>query len=123
MFRKGFVRNYAMQEANEDYAETYSDYVSYSYEKWNRIMTIAAQCHTCDGTGKVKVTVDKETKQIDCTDCSGSGAGNGANKINEKVNFIRNYMMSSFGLDLDKLREVVHRRKSELPDIDLSTLE
>lgn len=85
----GFVRNYAMQEANEDFAETCSDYIVYSDAKWAQI---------------------KKT------------AGANYAKIEEKVDFIRRYLQSSFGLDIDKLREVVQRRATEIKDLDLDNL-
>lgn len=85
----GFVRNYAMQEPDEDFAETCADYIVYSDAKWNTI---------------------KE------------GAGENYAKIEEKVEFIRAYLQSSFGLDIDRLREVVQRRASEIKDLNLDTL-
>lgn len=113
-YRRGFVRNYAMQEAKEDFAETYSDYVGYSYAKWNNIMKIAAQCRDCAGSGKVGGG--------NCTTCGGSGEGDGAQRILDKVDFIRRYMKSSYNLDIDELREIVHRRDSEIADLDLGKL-
>lgn len=109
-YRKGFVRNYAMQEAKEDFAETYADYVGYSYAKWDNILEIAAQCPTCAGKG------------TNCNDCGGTGKGDGAQKIMNKIALIRNYMLSSFGIDIDQLREVAHRRNAELGDLNLNSL-
>jgi substrate import-associated zinc metallohydrolase lipoprotein len=38
---KGFIRNYAMVEGREDYAETYSQYITNSDELWNSKLAIA----------------------------------------------------------------------------------
>mgnify|MGYP004447476769 FL=1 len=112
-YRKGFVRNYAMQEASEDIAETYADYVSYSPKRWNNIMTTAAQCKTCHGDA---------AKKASCATCGGTGKGDGAQKIMDKIYRIRTYLKTSFSFDIDKLREVVQRRNAELSTIDLDNL-
>lgn len=88
-YAKGFVRNYAMQEANEDFAETTADYIVYTDKKWAEI---------------------KEK------------AGDNYSKIEEKVAFIRAYLKSAYGIDIDKLRAVVQRRASELKYLDLDHL-
>lgn len=88
-YAAGFVRNYAMQEASEDFAETMADYITYTDEKWATIK---------------------------------SYAGSNYSKIEEKISFIRNYMQSSFGVDIDALRKVVQRRASELETLDLDHL-
>lgn len=89
-YKLGFVRNYAMQEANEDFAETCADYIVYSDTKWNGILNAAG--------------------------------ADGKAKILEKVAFIRSYLMSAFGVDLDQLRTTVQRRASEIKTIDLDNL-
>lgn len=48
-YKLGFVRNYAMQEANEDFAETCADYIVYSDSKWNGILNAAG----ADGKAKI----------------------------------------------------------------------
>jgi len=89
-YKLGFVRNYAMQEANEDFAETCADYIVYSDSKWNGILKAAG--------------------------------ADGKAKILEKVAFIRSYLMSAFGVDLDQLRTAVQRRASEIKNLDLDNL-
>lgn len=89
-YSKGFVRNYAMQEPNEDFAETLADYIVYTDSKWATIK---------------------------------AGAGDNFTKIEEKIAFIRSYMMTSYGIDIDKLREIVQRRASELKYLNLDTLD
>lgn len=86
----GFVRNYAMQEANEDFAETMADYIVYTDSKWATIK---------------------------------AGAGSNYSKIEEKLSFIRSYMQTTYGIDIDKLREIVQRRALELKYLNLDTLD
>lgn len=88
-YSKGFVRNYAMQEPNEDFAETCADYIVYSDAKWADIKR---------------------------------QAGANYSKIEEKVAFIRAYLESAYGINIDKMREVVQRRASELKYLDLDHL-
>lgn len=89
-YAAGFVRNYAMQEASEDFAETMADYITYTDTKWAYIKKYA-------GT-------------------------TGYAKIEEKIAFIRSYMLTSYGVDIDQLRKSVQRRASELSTLDLDHL-
>lgn len=49
-------------------------------------------------------------------------AGEGAAIINAKFDIVYNYMLNSWGINLDELREVVQRRQSEIETLDLETL-
>jgi len=57
-----------------------------------------------------------------CSVCLGTGTSDGDVKIEEKVEFIRNYLQSSFGLDIDALREEVQQRAAKLDQLDLEHL-
>jgi len=46
----------------------------------------------------------------------------GAAKINEKLEYVRNYMKNSWGLDIDRMRSIVMRRAGELKTLDLEHL-
>nr|WP_311471271.1 putative zinc-binding metallopeptidase [uncultured Porphyromonas sp.] len=46
----------------------------------------------------------------------------GANLINQKLTLIKDYTQSSWGLDLDQLRDVVIRRGGQVATLDLSKL-
>jgi substrate import-associated zinc metallohydrolase lipoprotein len=51
-------------------------------------------------------------------------AGNeGGELINKKLTMVRSYMKDSWGLDIDKMRDIVQRRASEISTLDLTTLE
>ena len=43
VYTKGFIRNYAMVEPREDYAELYSQYIVDTDEDWNRKMRLAGE--------------------------------------------------------------------------------
>lgn len=47
----------------------------------------------------------------------------GGELINKKLTMVRSYMKDSWGLDIDKMRNIVQRRASELSALDLTTLE
>ena len=49
-------------------------------------------------------------------------AGDGADIINAKFDIVYNYMLNTWGINLDDLREVVQRRQSEIETLDLETL-
>ena len=43
--------------------------------------------------------------------------------INQKFTIVYNYMLETWGINLDDLREIVLRRQQEIPELDLSTIE
>lgn len=47
----------------------------------------------------------------------------GAAIINQKFTIVYNYMLETWGINLDDLREIVLRRQQEIPELDLSTIE
>lgn len=49
-------------------------------------------------------------------------AGNGANYIQQKLDIVKEYMSSSWGIDLDRLREIVQRRSVQVIFLDLKNL-
>lgn len=51
-----------------------------------------------------------------------AGAEGGA-LINKKLTMVRSYMKDSWGLDINKMRDIVQRRASEISALDLTTLE
>ena len=46
----------------------------------------------------------------------------GAVKLEAKIRIVREYLQSSWNIDLDKLRDIVQRRSGEITKIDLDTL-
>lgn len=47
----------------------------------------------------------------------------GAALINQKLAIVRSYMQESWGLDIDKMRDCIQRRGSQLGSLDLETLD
>lgn len=47
----------------------------------------------------------------------------GASVINEKFTIVYNYMLETWDINLDDLREIVLRRQLEIPELDLNTIE
>ena len=47
----------------------------------------------------------------------------GAAIINQKFTIVYNYMLETWGINLDDLREIVLMRQQEIPELDLSTIE
>lgn len=87
---KGFIRNYAMVEGREDFAETMSQYITNSDATWaNKLQRAGAS---------------------------------GAAIINRKLEMIRDYMATSWNLDLDELHRAVQHRAQELEELDLEHL-
>jgi len=94
--KEGFVSGYASGEYNEDFAETYSTYVTMSEEGWQTIL---------DNAEKTSTAID------------------GKAAIEKKLEMVRTYFQDSWGIDIDKIRDIVIRRASEVPSLDLRTLD
>lgn len=51
-----------------------------------------------------------------------TNAGDGGSVIQSKFDIVYNYMMDSWGIDLNELRSVILRRESEIPTLDLTDI-
>ena len=49
-------------------------------------------------------------------------AGDGASIISAKFDIVYNYMLNSWNIDLNELRDVIQRRQGEIDTLDLETL-
>ena len=96
----GFISNYARKEDREDFAELLSMYVTNTPAQWAAWMEAAS--------------VDEE-----------GNPASGADIITSKMEIVKRYMMDTFGIDVDRLREVVIRRQDEVAAglVDLTSLE
>jgi hypothetical protein len=56
-------------------------------------------------------------------DAKMSIANNGASTINLKLEIIRTYMKNVWNVDIDKLRDIIQRRSSQINYLDLTSLE
>ncbi len=52
----------------------------------------------------------------------GSASATGQALINQKLELVKDYLKTSWGIDLDALRDIVQRRSGEILSMDLSTL-
>ncbi len=87
--KDGFVTTYSTAGASEDFVEVFATYITSSDEEWQEILTGAA----ADGAA-------------------------GAERINKKLDIVKNYMKSSWGIDLDQMRSVVERRYGDISKLD-----
>ena len=92
---EGFVTGYATKEYNEDFAETYSVYVTSSDEIWNQILETAK-------------SQDKDAPKI----------------IQQKLDIVKSYLYEQWNIDIDKLRDKIQEKTSEesLKSLNLKTL-
>lgn len=102
--KDGFVSGYASGEANEDFVEIYSIYVTHTASAWAKILH--------DGTVWTKDSTGKEV----ATDTKGTDA------ILAKFKIVKDYLKNSWNIDIDQMRTVVLRRASEVKNLDLRTL-
>lgn len=88
--QQGFISNYAMDRASEDFVELIAIYVTSTAGDWESRFAAA-------GT-------------------------TGRPILEKKFEIVYNYMLDSWNIDLNELREIVQRRQNEIWDLDLSTL-
>lgn len=98
----GFVSGYASSEYNEDFAEIYSTYITHTQEAWDKIIADAKKMSEDTELDARSLTADAD--------------------IANKLEMLKKYFADSWGLDLDKLREVILRRSIEAKNLDLRTL-
>lgn len=87
---KGFVSKYAASEAQEDFVEIISIYVTNTEEAWDALV--------------------------------GKASEEGQDRINQKLDLVKDYMLTTWGINMDDLREIVLRRSNDILTMDLETL-
>ncbi len=95
--KKGFVSAYAMSEGKEDFAEMLATYVTSTQAEWNTILAKA-------GDNKVDNNITAKVA------------------LEQKIGFVKDYMLKSWNVDIDKLRDAVLHRGNELSSLDLEHL-
>ncbi|MBQ9230332.1 MAG: putative zinc-binding metallopeptidase [Prevotella sp.] len=100
--KRGFISAYAQTNTTEDFAEMVSEYVTHSPEWWEDQMKAA------------------DTKWEDDPDQTQTGRV----LIEQKLDITRDYMYSTWSIDLDELRECILRRQADIINgkIDLTDL-
>lgn len=100
--KRGFITAYAQTRSEEDFAEMIAEYVTHDANWWNERMKAADKIWEGDAdqsqTGRVL--------------------------IEQKLDIARAYMQDTWGIDLDKLRDVILRRQGNVVTgkIDLTDL-
>ncbi len=84
----GFITPYSATNADEDFVEILSTYVTNSQDYWDSLMTTAGDV--------------------------------GEPIITQKLDIIRNYLLTSWGIDMDELRSIILRRQTEVWNLDYS---
>lgn len=104
---KGFITQYAMSEPREDFAETVSEYLCLTPKQW-----------------EVQIVNNGYSSHSDLHEFS-SEYDAGVALINQKLEMAKKYYKNSWGIDLERLRDVVQRRLAEVGshNIDLTSLE
>ena len=95
---KGFITKYARSSPREDFAEMMALYVTNTAGWWESQMTMA------------------ETEGVE---------DDGRSRMETKLGIVKNYMLESFGIDLDELRAVILRRQDEVMSgkVDLTNID
>lgn len=108
----GFTSNYASSEPREDFAETIANFITMTDARWNQLLDDASQgWEPIEDEYGVPQT-DAEGKPI-CKRVEDFDGVDGKAVILQKVEIIRQWFASAWGLDLDKLRaEVQFRQKN-----------
>ena len=93
----GFITNYASQEPHEDFAELFGNYVILSAKEW-------------------------EAKLASANVIPAGRTRSGRSIIEEKIRIIKDYMLNTWGLDMDKLREQIQKRYPDFARQDLTSM-
>ena len=93
----GFITNYASQEPHEDFAELFGNYVIMSAEEW-------------------------EAKLVSADVVPSGRTRSGRSIIEEKIRIIKDYMLNTWGLDMDKLRAQLQKRYPDFARQDFTTM-
>lgn len=104
----GFVTQYAMSEPREDFAETASTYLCLSDAQW----TTQIENNNHASHSDISKTL---LEQYDA----------GLVIIHKKLDMVKKYYKESWGIDLERLHDVVQRRLQEISDknVDLTSLD
>lgn len=102
---RGYITAYSQAEPREDFAELLSEYVTHNAAWWDDQLAAASS----------------ETAKVRETDPS---AEDGATLIKSKIDIVRDYMQTSWGIDIDKLRIIINRRMGDVVNgrVDLNSV-
>ena len=100
--KRGFVTAYAQTNSNEDFAEMVSVYITHDADWWENLLKAA------------------DSKWADDPDQTETGRV----LIEQKLDIVRDYMFSTWNIDIDQLRDCILRRQSNVNagHVDLTSL-
>jgi len=93
----GFISDYASKSPEEDFAELFGNYVILSADEW-------------------------EAKLVSADVIPAGRTRSGRSIIEEKITIIKDYMLNTWGLDMDKLRAQLHARYPNFARQDFTTM-
>lgn len=111
-YSKGFTSDYASSQGREDFAETIANYITKTDAQWNQMLEEASkgwnQKYDADGIPVTDATTGKpvvvEGEDLDGVD--------GRAVILQKVDIVRKWFRTAWGIDLDALRQEVQTRQT-----------
>ena len=92
---RGYITAYSQSEPREDFAELLSEYITHTPLWWDEQLATAAE-HTAEVRKKDPL------------------ATAGDEIITAKIGVVRDYMLTTWGIDIDELRRVVCRRMADV---------
>ncbi|HBG41859.1 MAG TPA: hypothetical protein DEF88_16225 [Porphyromonadaceae bacterium] len=96
----GFISPYGSSETQEDFVELIAVYVTNTEAHWQALLAEAGEPWDKDDNGKT-----------------------GKAKIEEKFAIVKDYLATSWNIDIKKLREIVLRRCDEVETLDLQSFD
>lgn len=93
---RGHISAYSQQEYGEDFAEMVSIYVCYPESQWKAWLKASDEAAAAEREVNAEFSIQP------------------SERISEKLSIVKRYMLDTWGIDLDKLRDVIQRREAEI---------
>lgn len=130
----GYVSNYAMSSADEDFVELTAVYVTHSQDWWEAMLEkakqtkISASYYMAYSNGTKEVPTNATLKSVTTTDSEGKESTSyylfygGDATILKKWEMVDAYYQKNWGFSLSDLRSSVLTRSNSINTLDLTTL-
>lgn len=123
----GFISSYGSSEPDEDFVETLSLYLVHTQAWWDAKLAIAREKEVTKAAFDSFAEL-KGTKQIrTVTNPDGTTATKyfivygGDAKITQKLNMVKDYLVTKWGFSLDDLRTIVQEQSASINTLDLTS--
>ncbi len=113
-FLKGFISDYSTKEANEDFVEVISHYITLSEEEFEERINPEYWMNIGD---------DPLTDKTEYKWVLKKNNTEGIKKMNLKLKIVKGYMKEMWGIDLDDLRAEVQYRLKNLKNVNLNNID